>query len=159
MDILTGSNNEQKYDGMPSFDIRSDYDYISMMIYRGCEWGGNTTPEYVYTGVKALKATQVPGGDVGVCLGCINYLPYPTIASVQNDVRLALAAGATSVRLFQGQSWTDGGVFPGYGFGGLRDLLLAVRQGGSAQYVSNSSYEVGSALNIIQDVFYDFAYI
>ncbi len=156
-DLLDGDSDMQKWNGMPSFDIRDQYEYISMMIYRGCEWGGARTPEYVYQSVRSLHNTQP--GQTAVCIGCINFAPYPTIASVQNDVRLALAAGADSIRIFQGQSWVDGAYGPANGITGLRDLLLAVRHGGSAQFTPDPSYELLFALNIIVDAFYDLTYV
>ncbi|MHA1733345.1 MAG: hypothetical protein ACTSU5_15470 [Promethearchaeota archaeon] len=155
-DLLDGDSDLQMYGGLPAYDLLGDYQYISMMVYRGCEGGGNASREYLYQNVRTLDAA-IPG-YVAVCMGCINYAPYRTAGDVVNDVRLALAAGANSVRVFQGQSWVAGhGSVPGHGFEGLRELLLEARKGGTASYTTNFEFETWYSWNAVGDVVADFA--
>jgi hypothetical protein len=147
-DLFDGDSDIQKHDGLPVWDATASFEYISMMAYLGCEWGGNPgTSDSIYEVVRASKLTQP--GTIAVCLGCINYTPYPTITPVVNDVLLSIAAGCDSVRLFQANSWingvgtwegrsgiVNGGIAHGVdGVSGLRQLLLACRKGGSVSYV------------------------
>ncbi|MEX2684294.1 MAG: hypothetical protein Q6373_022170 [Candidatus Sigynarchaeota archaeon] len=168
-DVFDGDSDGQKLMGLPVWDVTDAFDFISMMVYRGCEWGGTpATSDYVfdYTRMNALVNNQ-PGDTIAVCLGCINYTPYPNITSVVNDVHLALAAGANMVRLFQANSWIDGvGTFqtgngnwvyggPAHGVSGLRDLLLACRQGGSVMYQPTASRRQSLLASIAYDVLFD----
>nr|MDO8087872.1 hypothetical protein [Candidatus Sigynarchaeum springense] len=168
-DVFDGDSDGQKLLGLPVWDAADAFDFISMMIYRGCEWGGvPATTDYVfdYARMNALINNR-PGDIVAVCLGCINYTPYPDIPSVVNDVHLSLAAGANMVRLFQANSWINGvGTWqnsygnwiyggPAHGVSGLRDLLLACRQGGSVVYQPTASRRQALLTSIAYDVLFD----
>ncbi len=153
-DLLDGDADFQLSQGLPGYEILEEYEYISQMIYRGCEWGGATTNEYVYQSVKAMSLALSPH-HVAVCIGCINYLPYPDVESVTNDIYLALAAGAHSVRLFQGHSWVAGGTYPGHGYDGLEELLSAARSGGTGSYTRNYPYELSVLGQIYLDISLD----
>jgi hypothetical protein len=156
------------YSGIPAWDSKEAYEYISMMSYRGCEWGGDPgSSTWIYEHVKASAKTQT--GKIAICLGCINYNPYPTIASVVNDVHLALSAGAHSVRLFQGASWIYGvspdpikNVWGNIAHGlnnteteGLLQLLKACRQGGNVAYTPGIEIDVNIFFNILIDIILD----
>ncbi|MHA1999990.1 MAG: hypothetical protein ACTSU9_17915 [Promethearchaeota archaeon] len=160
-DIFDGDADMQKREGLPVWDAGA-FDFISMMIYRGCEGGGTPpTRDYIYDYVS-MSARSQPG-TVAACLGCLNYTPYPNITSVVDDVRLALAAGATMIRLFQANSWIDGvGTYqasngnwiyggPAHGASGLRDLLEECRLGGSTSYTPT----VARRENLLANTFVD----
>ncbi len=168
-DLFDGDADGQKLLGLPVWDAADAFDFISMMVYRGCEGGGDpATTDYIfdYTRMNALVNNQ-PGDTVAVCLGCINYTPYPDITSVVNDVHLALAAGANMVRLFQANSWINGvGTYqagngkwiyggPAHGTSGLRDLLLACRDGGSVVYQPTAGRRQALLTSIAYDVLFD----
>ncbi|MHA1846020.1 MAG: hypothetical protein ACTSXU_00095 [Promethearchaeota archaeon] len=166
-DVFDGDGDEQMIDGIPAWDTSDAYEYISMMSYRGCEYGGNSDPAWIYEHVRASSVTQKK--KIAICLGCLNYNPYGTIESVVNDVYLALAAGADSIRLFQGNSWVEGvgkneatGVLgnPAHGLNGtdgLLQLLKACKQGGNVTYYPKTSIEWDLFWNILSDVKLDLA--
>jgi hypothetical protein len=168
-DLFDGDSDIQKNDGLPVWDAGDAFEYISMMAYLGCEWGGTTTPDLVYENVR-LSAISQPG-QIAICIGCINYTPYPTIEPIVRDVRLSLAAGCHSVRLFQANSWISGvGVWnsssgnmvyggPAHGVDGetgLRQLLQACRESGTVTYTPTRSYRAGMFASIFQDIVWDF---
>ncbi|MBN2150140.1 MAG: hypothetical protein JW839_01715 [Candidatus Lokiarchaeota archaeon] len=168
-DLFDGDADGQKLSGLPVWDAADAFDFISMMVYRGCEWGGEpATADYVYdyTRMNALVNNQ-PGDTVAVCLGCINYTPYPNVTSVVSDVHLALAAGANMIRLFQANSWINGvGTWqnpngnwvyggPAHGVSGLRDLLLACRVGGTATYQPTAGRRQALLSSVAYDVLFD----
>jgi hypothetical protein len=170
-DLFDGDADLQKLSGLPVWDAADAFDFISMMVYRGCEWGGEpATSDYVYdyARMNALVNNQ-PGDTVAVCLGCINFTPYPNITSVVDDVHLALAAGATMVRLFQANSWinevgtwqTGSGSWvyggPAHGASGLRDLLRACRDGGSVVYQPTAGRRQSLLSSVAYDVLFDLA--
>ncbi len=164
-DVFDGDGQLQMLSGIPAWDSSDAYEYISMMSYRGCGWGGNTSASWIYEHVRASRLTQP--GKVAICLGCLNYNPYGKIASVVNDVRLALAAGANAVRLFQGWSWVAGvspnpdqGVLgnPANGYNGttgLLQLLQACRSGGTVTYKPEAAIYIDIFVNILVDVAMD----
>ncbi|NMC03695.1 MAG: hypothetical protein GYA24_00715 [Candidatus Lokiarchaeota archaeon] len=168
-DLYDGDADLQKLSGLPVWDAGDAFDFISMMVYRGCEWGGTpATRDYVYDYVRMnALVNNHPGGVVPVCLGCINFTPYPNITSVVDDVRLSLAAGGNMIRLFQANSWIDGvGTWqtgsgnwvhggPAHGISGLRDLLLACRQGGSVSYEPTAARRQSMLSSIAYDVLFD----
>lgn len=168
-DVLDGDSDIQQQNGIPAWASKDAYEYISMMAYRGCEWGGfPTDPSYIYKTVKTSADTQDP--PIAICLGCINYNPYPNIQSVVSDVHLALGAGADSVRLFQGASWVYGvaeneekDVWGNIAHGlnntetqGLLQLLQACRQGGTFTYEPTIWMEHSAIGSVILDILYNF---
>lgn len=170
-DTFTGDDTLQENWGLPAWDA-DGYQYVSMMLYRGCDGPGNNSNSFIFDCVRASAVAAFPG-RAAACLGCINYGPYPDIPSVVNDVHLALAAGAWSVRLFQGCSWVFGtGGTPGYqnldGYknpphylnntstSGLYQLLQACRQGGNVTYYPDQSMRLTEFTSILEDVFSEF---
>jgi len=171
-DVFDGDADIQKKSALPVWDAANAYSYISMMAYRGCEWGGTPAPPpLVYESVRASSISQDP--PIAICLGCINYTPYPSIEDVVDDVYLALAAGANSIRLFQANSWIDGvGEWEGSGgmvyggiahgvdnmtTGGLRQLLLECRSPGEVRYSPGGSTRKSALYSIVEDISLDFA--
>jgi hypothetical protein len=166
-DMFDGDDSIQRNWRLPVWTT-GEYEYVSQMLYRGCDGPGNRSSAFIYEGVRA-SALAVPG-KTAVCLGCINYEPYPDIPSVVADVHLALAAGADSVRLFQGCSWVFGtGEAPGVPDGvawtnpphylsGLDALLAACRQGGNVTYYPEQNDRNEMIVSILLDVFQDFVF-
>jgi hypothetical protein len=167
-DLFDGDSDIQKQSGLPVWDATENFEYISMMAYRGCEGGGDCgTSDMIYEVIRASKLTQP--GSIAVCLGCINYTPYPDIPSVKSDVLLSLAAGCDSVRLFQANSWINGvgegeGPWgpihggPAHGLdgeSGLRQLLQACRTGGSVTYTPTKNMRNSVFISVLMDVLYD----
>lgn len=166
-DLFDGDADLQKQAGLPVWAAGDAFEYVSMMAYRGCEWGGTpANSAMIYDVVRASALTQP--GTIAVCLGCINYTPYPTIAPVVADVHLALAAGADSIRLFQANSWIDGvGTWEGsggmvygggaHGIEGFRALLAACREGGTTTYQPTSRDQLTAFGSVLLDVLWDLA--
>lgn len=164
-DIFDDDDNLQRNWRLPVWAAGS-YQYVSTMSYRGCDGPGDGPSAMIYEGIRAA-ANKNPG-NVAVCLGCINYEPYPDIPSVIADVHLSLAAGATSIRLFQGLSWVDGTgekagepdnlkwTNPPHNIDGLDALLEACRKGGVVTYHPDSRLKYEIFLNLLMDVFSDF---
>jgi len=128
--------------GQPVWDDDPTYyEYTSVMAYRS---HGPTFPVHpgnsiIYEHVVGTRKTY--GGKIAVCIGNMNAEPYLTVEALGNDVRLAVAAGAHSVRLFQGASWIYGFGGPAYGFSGLESLLLELRNGGEAIWYPDMEWE------------------
>ncbi len=164
-DMFDGDDTLQRNWRLPVW-VNDDYQYVSQMLYRGCDGPGNATSAFIYEGVRAAAAVQPE--KVAVCLGCINYEPYPDTPSVVSDVHLALAAGARSIRLFQGCSWvfgtgqapgTDDGIpytNPPHYLSGLEELLVASRQGGTVTFHPEARLHLQMFVDILIDVFGDF---
>ncbi|MHA1340146.1 MAG: hypothetical protein ACTSRZ_10340 [Promethearchaeota archaeon] len=166
-DVFDRDDDLQMSLGIPAWSSKDAYEYISMMSYRGCEWGGNSSSTWVYEHVHASDMTQQ--GKIAICLGCINYNPYPDIESVVHDVRLALAAGADAVRLFQGVSWVYGvGADPSkeitgniaHGFNsteteGLLQMLEECRKGGIVKYRPEFDIDLTIIGYILADIVLD----
>nr|MDO8113523.1 hypothetical protein [Candidatus Sigynarchaeota archaeon] len=166
-DMFDGDDSLQRNWRLPVWTT-GEYEYVSQMLYRGCDGPGNRSSAFIYEEVRA-SALTVPG-PTAVCLGCINYEPYPDSQSVADDVRLALAAGADSIRLFQGLSWVFGtGEAPGtpdslawtnppHYLAGLEELLVQCREGGSITFYPERSDKIDMIVNILVDVFADFVF-
>lgn len=169
-DEFDGDGDLQMFSGIPAWDSKEAYEYISMMSYRGCEWGGDpSSSTWIYEHVKSSAKTQ--SGKIAICLGCINYNPYPNITSVVNDVHLALSAGVNSIRLFQGASWVYGvspdpikNVWGNIAHGlnsteneGLLQLLKACRQPGQVTYYPSIDIDLIIFSNILIDILLDLA--
>ncbi|MHA1698639.1 MAG: hypothetical protein ACTSWN_07370 [Promethearchaeota archaeon] len=177
-------DDQQAKNGIPAWAASDVFDYISMMIYRGCEWGGTPSDnDWIFELVRA--EARIWKGTIAACLGCINYTPYPNISSVVSDVRLVLAAGLhsgvdrpaekISIRLFQANSWIDGvgtwqnpttgnWVYGGPAHGvdnettsGLRQLLLECRREGEVMFTSKQETRQGLFTDIFMDVLSDTA--
>ena len=165
-DMFDGDDTLQENWGLPAWD-GGGYQYVSMMVYRGCDGPGNNSNTFIYDCVRASAMAAFPG-RAAACLGCINYEPYPDVASVVTDVHLALAAGAWSVRLFQGCSWVFGTgettgnpddkawTNPPHYLSGLNQLLQACRQGGNVTYYPRQAMKLAAFTSILLDVFGDF---
>jgi hypothetical protein len=183
-DVFDGDDDLQRKYGLPAWAAGTDaFELISMMAYRGCEWGGNpSSRSMIYENVRAEAIAWK--GDLAICLGCINYTPYPNITSVVEDVRLALGAGLNegprrnpediSIRLFQANSWIDGvgtwqtsggnWVYGGPAHGvdnesteGLRQLLLECRKGGQSTFLPTPTERWDAFVEILADVAWDLA--
>ena len=156
-DYADGDLDYSTLNHMPSFELIPDFQYISSMIYTGCEWGmaaGGAESEYVYQSLTQLK--RVNPGPLAVCLGCINYIQYTDIASVKNDVMLAVSAGADAIRLFQGGSWVFGWEGPAHGYPGLNDLLQACRTGGTGSFTHTGKFDMIFLGSTTADIIVDF---
>jgi hypothetical protein len=142
---------------MPSYELLPEFQYISSMIYTGCEWGmaaGGAGSEYVYQSLTQMK--RVNNGPLAVDLGCINYIQYQNITAVKNDVMLAVSQGADAIRLFQGGSWVNGWIGPAHGYSGLNDLLQACRTGGTGSYRHTGVFDMMFVGGTIADIIVDF---
>ncbi|MBN2154632.1 MAG: hypothetical protein JW776_01130 [Candidatus Lokiarchaeota archaeon] len=142
---------------MPSYELLPEFQYVSSMVYTGCEWGlaaKGAGPEYVYQSLTQIK--RVNSGPLAICLGCLNYIQYQNISAVKNDVMLAIAAGADAIRLFQGGSWVNGWIGPAHGYQGLLDLLLACRTGGTGSYTHTGVLDLMYVGGTIADILVDF---
>jgi len=142
---------------MPSYELLPEFQYVSSMIYTGCEWGmaaGGAQSEYVYQSLTQIK--RVNPGPLAVCLGCLNYVQYQNIPAVKNDVMLALAEGADAIRLFQGGSWVNGWIGPAHGYQGLYDLLAACRTGGQGSYTHTGAFDLMFVGATVADIIIDF---
>src|SRR5271157_104975 len=165
-DTFVGVDTLQNNWGLPAWDA-GGYQYVSMMLYRGCDGPGNNSNTFIYDCVRASAMAAFPG-RAAACLGCINYEPYPDISSVVNDVHLTLAAGAWSVRLFQGCSWVfgtggapghvndNGYMNPPHHLSGLIQLFQACRQGGNVTYYPSQSMKLTAFTSILEDIFSEF---
>ncbi|MHA1872166.1 MAG: hypothetical protein ACTSU2_13875 [Promethearchaeota archaeon] len=170
-DVFDGDPDLQQFYGLPVWDAGDAFTYISMMAYRGCEWGGEPQPSSMIYEFVHMSAISQPG-TIAVCLGCINYTPYPEIKDVKQDVLLALAAGANTVRLFQANSWINGvgtwqnsngnwiygGIAHGVDnstTGGLKQLLEACRTGGSVEFTPNRNIRYSILNSILKDLTYN----
>ncbi|MFX0100218.1 MAG: hypothetical protein ACFFCS_11605 [Candidatus Hodarchaeota archaeon] len=164
-DLLDGDNDLQQRSGLTAWDLVRDgtFQYCSQMAYRGCEGGGNSSSAMIYKNVQALErvlARDYPGQDKpnAVCIGCIAFDPYPTVASIVDDVRLSIAAGAEAVRIFQLNSWRfmDGGHAVNDSSGeSVLDIFKGSREGGSVTYYPSKDQELNTFVAILGDVLLD----
>lgn len=118
-------------------------EYVSTMAYTN-GWGDVHPDDAfgrqgVYESARQLRSLHPD--EVGVCIGNINGNGLNTIEQVVNEYYLAIAGGATSVRLFNGASWVNGWnytvVGPEWGANGTRALFDACRAGGTGRFTEN----------------------
>ncbi len=141
----------------PDLIANGSIDYVSTMAYTN-HWG-DIPPEQmngyesVYDNARMLR--QLMPDRVGLDIGNINGAGMNTIESVVNQVNLAIAGGATSVRLFNGASWVNGWSYveigPEWGDSGTRALFTAIRQGGTASFTENAGINTGSFQGLFLD--------
>ncbi|MFX0101777.1 MAG: hypothetical protein ACFFCS_19590 [Candidatus Hodarchaeota archaeon] len=118
-------------------------EYVSTMAYTN-HWG-DVHPDdahgrqCVYECARQLRSLHPD--EVGICIGNINGNGLTTIEQVVNEYYLAIAGGATCVRLFNGASWVNGWNYtvigPVWGANGTRDLFEACQKGGTGRFVEN----------------------
>nr|MDO8115007.1 hypothetical protein [Candidatus Sigynarchaeota archaeon] len=161
-DTFDGDDDTNRLGGLISYAIadliaNESVDYVSTMAYTN-HWG-DIPPEEMggYESVyeNARMQRHLHPNHVGIDIGNINGAGETTIESVVDQVNLAIAGGATSVRLFNGASWVNGWSYvvegPEWGYDGTRALFAAIRQGGTTRYTENTTYHV----NTFQPLFLD----
>ena len=156
-------NNEQLYNGLigylfPDLVANGSIQYISCMQYAN-RWG-DVNPDQLI-GLERVYDTadqerEVDPNLVGIDIGNINGNGKTTIAEVINQYYLAIAGGATSVRLFNGASWVDGWnytvVGPTWGINGTRALFEACRQGGIGTFTENQDWNTMEFGNVEAEI-------
>ena len=153
---LTLLSGFASYD-MPDLIANGSIEYVSTMAYTN-HWG-DISPENmsgyesVYDNARQLR--RLMPDHVAVDIGNINGAGETKIDEVVNQVNLAIAGGATSVRLFNGASWVNGWNYvengPEWGYNGTRALFTAIRQGGIARFTENTSINTGSFQGLFLD--------
>ncbi|MHA1792237.1 MAG: hypothetical protein ACTSVI_06295 [Promethearchaeota archaeon] len=152
-DVFDGDLTEYKKNFLQSYEIKG-YEYLSAMVYRSCEGGGNRSSYQVYNGVKMLRAVS-PYEKTAVCIGCIAYPAYKTSQDVANDVWLSVGAGADSVRIFLGDSWVYSAANESVGLNNLRTMLELCRGGGTGSAIRDPSIDASMFSSVFTDVFGD----
>ncbi|MBN2154182.1 MAG: hypothetical protein JW839_22195 [Candidatus Lokiarchaeota archaeon] len=161
-DVFDGDADITLLGGFASYDLvdlieSGSIEYVSTMAYTN-HWG-DIPPEQlsgfesVYRHARQLR--HVMPNAVGIDIGNINGAGMNSTRPVVEQVNLAIAGGATSVRLFNGASWVNGWDYvwngPEWGENGTRDLFTAIRQGGVARYTENAVLNHGDFQNVFLD--------
>jgi len=161
-DAFDGDADMTLLGGFASYDLadlieNGSIEYISTMAYTN-HWGDIPPAqlsgfESVYRNARQLR--HLMPNAVGIDIGNINGAGMNSTGPVVEQVNLAIAAGATCVRLFNGASWVNGWDYtwdgPEWGESGTRALFTAIRQGGTARFTENTGLNVGDFQNVFLD--------
>ncbi len=161
-DAFDGDADMTLLGGFASYDLadlieNGSIEYVSTMAYTN-HWGDIPPAqlsgfESVYRNARQLRHLMLDA--VGLDIGNINGAGMNTTGPVVEQVNLAIAAGATSVRLFNGASWVNGWDYvwdgPEWGESGTRALFTAIRQGGTARFTENAGLNAGDFQNVFLD--------
>jgi hypothetical protein len=150
LDALDGDHDIQLFGGQIGYVFEDlieneTIEYVSSMSYTN-RWG-DAHPDIIMGRERVYEnariARSIHPNNTGICIGNINGNGLTTIEEVVGEYRLAVAGGATSVRLFNGASWVLGWDYkvkgPEWGVNGTRALFEQCRKGGTAQFTENKN--------------------
>jgi len=159
--VMDGDSDTYILDGIisylfPDMIANGSIQYVSTMAYTN-HWGdispyNMSGDEAIYDDARMLR--RLMPGACAVDIGNINGAGETNIEEVVNQVYLAIAGGATCVRLFNGASWVlgwdaYGNYGPEWGYNGTFALFQSIRQGGFAAYTENSSANYGTVQGVL----------
>jgi len=162
-DAMDGDSYMQLINGQigyifPDLIASGKIEYVSTMAYTN-HWGDIHSDQMhgrqlVYENARMLR--RIHPDKVGICIGNINGNGLTTIQEVVNEYHLAIAGGATSVRLFNGASWVNGWnyavVGPEWGIAGTEALFEACRQGGKGTFTEYANWSFNPLSGLLFDV-------
>ncbi|NMC03740.1 MAG: hypothetical protein GYA24_00945 [Candidatus Lokiarchaeota archaeon] len=161
-DVFDGDADVSILAGLANYDLadlieNGSIEYISTMAYTN-HWGDIPPDqlggfESVFRNARQLR--RLMPNAVGLDIGNINGAGMNSTGPIVEQVNLAIAGGATSVRLFNGASWVNGWDYtwdgPEWGENGTRALFTAIRQGGTARFTENPGINAGDFMNVFLD--------
>jgi len=167
-DVFDGDSDIYILDGIigylfPDMIANGSIQYVSTMAYTN-HWGdispyNMSGDEAIYDNARMLR--RLNPGACAVDIGNINGAGETNIEEVVNQVYLAIAGGATSVRLFNGASWVlgwdaYGNHGPYWGYNGTLALFQSIRQGGIGAFTENTSSNYGTVDGVLLDTMLNF---